>query len=104
MQNNSYSYEGLEYLHLSPKDVAQLDAMAIATLEQLALSNGDSLGMGKSKGNVLITRSQNVLAGRHIQSLSIGQNIIKIDVDRVSRGIIAAVKGVLGEVPEHAGR
>ena len=96
MQNNGSSQEGLEHLHLSPKEVAQLQAMAISTLEQLALSNGASLGMGKSKGNVLITRSQNILAARHVRSLSIGQSIIKIEVDRVSHGIIAAVKGVLG--------
>ena len=96
MQKDNVSQEGLEQLHLSPKEFAQLEAMGISTLEQLALSNSNDLGMGKSKGEALITRSQNILTVAHVQSLSIGENVIKVEVDRVSRGIVAAVKGMLG--------
>jgi len=96
MQKNDASQEGLEPLHPSPKEIAQLEAMGISTLEQIALSNSSDLGMGKSKGEALIMRSQNILTVKHVQSLSVSEDVIKVEVDRTSRGIIAAVKGMLG--------
>ncbi len=87
--------EGLKLLHLSQKDLAQLEAMGITTLEQLAQCNRYDLGMGKSKGDALITRAHNILAIRHVQSISIQSDLIKIQVDLPSRGVIAAVKSVL---------
>jgi len=96
MQKNDTSQEGLEQLRPSPKEIAQLEAMGISTLEQIALSSSSDLGMGKSKGEALITRSQNILTVRHVLSLSISEDVIKVEVDRTSRGIIVAVKGRFG--------
>ena len=46
MQKNDASQEGLEQLRPSPKEIAQLEAMGISTLEQIALSSSSDLGMG----------------------------------------------------------
>lgn len=95
MEQNYAGQEGLELLHLSSRELAQLEAMGIATLEQLALSTRYDLGMGKSKGDALVTRTHNILATKHARSVSIEEDVIRVEVDRASRGIIAAVKGVM---------
>lgn len=87
--------EGLDELRLSPKDVAQLEAMGITTLEQLAQTNRSDLGMGKSKGDGLITRAQNILAIKHLEEISAQYDLVRVQVDLPSPGVIAAVKGVL---------
>lgn len=96
MGQNYCAQEGLEFLHLSTKELAQLKAMGIATLEQLAVSNFRELGVGKSKGEAWITRAHSILATRHVRSLSILKDVVAVEVDCPSQGIIAALKGVLG--------
>lgn len=81
----------MEY-HLS---YTTLEAMGITTLEQLALCSPDELGLGKSKGDALVTRAHNILAIRHVRSLSFLGDLVEVEVDQPSRGVIAAVKGVL---------
>lgn len=88
--------EGLEPLHLGQKELAQLEAMGITTLEQLAQSDRHDLGMGKNKGDALITRSHNILAIKHVQSICIQDDLVKVQVDLPpSRGVIAAIKSAL---------
>lgn len=87
--------ESLDELRLGPKDVAQLEAMGITTLEQLAQTNRNDLGMGRSKGDGLITRAQNILAIKHIEDVSRQDDLVRVRVDLPSPGVIAAVKGVL---------
>jgi hypothetical protein len=93
-------HEGLELLRLGSRELAQLGAMGVTTLEQLALANERELGLGKSKGQDVVTRARNILAVRHIQSLSIREDAVEIEVDRPSQGIISAIKGVLGALDD----
>lgn len=82
MEQNYAGHEGLELLHLSSKELAQLEAMGIATLEQLALSSRYDLGMGKSKGDALVTRTHNVLATKHARSVSIEEDVLRLTEPR----------------------
>jgi hypothetical protein len=95
IQNGGSNPEGLELLHLSPKETSQLDAMAITTLEQLALNERSDFGLGK-KGETLITRARNILSARHTKSVAIFKDAIEISLDRASPGIIMSIKASLG--------
>jgi len=87
--------EGLDYLHLSPKESSQLKAMAITTLEQLASTEQADFGMGK-RGETLVTRARNILTARHVKSVILYKDAIEIRADRLSPGIILSVKTSLG--------
>ncbi len=90
-----YEPESLELLHLTPKEESQLKAMAITTLEQLALNERADFGMGK-KGETLVTRARNILTARHVKSVTVYKDALELKVDRSSPGIIVSIKASLG--------
>lgn len=91
----NFEPEGLELLHLTPKEAGQLKAMAITTLEQLALNERSDFGLGK-KGETLVTRARNILTARHVKSVIVYKDAIEINMDRASPGIVTSIKNSLG--------
>ena len=87
--------DDIALLGLSPTDRIKLESMGIIGLEQIALHNRDSLGMGKAKGDSIIQRTWNILANRHIQGIDIDNDQITVSLDEINEAILAAVRGIL---------
>ena len=58
--------DDLSILGVIPSDRKKLENMGITKLEQIAIMSVTALGMGNSKGNMLIQRARNVLANENI--------------------------------------
>ena len=56
--------DDLSILGVIPSDRKKLENMGITKLAQIATMSVTSLGMGNSKGNMLIQRARNILAKR----------------------------------------
>ncbi len=88
--------DDLELLGVKPAERRKLEAMGITTLEQLAQMMRHELGLGKQRGDDIITAAQNILDNRHIQEVEIKGEVVSIKLNRVSQGVQAAVKAVSG--------
>ena len=66
--------DDLDILGVIPSDRKKLENMGITTLEQIAIMSVNSLGMGNSKGNMLIQRARNILANGNIIDIEIKDN------------------------------
>ena len=51
-------------LHLSPREQKTLETQGFDTVEKIALSGRDDLGLGKKKGDSIIQRARNVILTR----------------------------------------
>lgn len=87
--------DDLTTLGVGPSDRKKLESMGFTTLEQIALMNGYSLGMGKQKGGALIKRAHNILANRNIGAIEVYPDSVRIELERTNDSIIASVKSVL---------
>ncbi len=84
--------DDLTLLGVIPSDRKKLENMGITTLEQIALMSVSSLGMGPSKGNMLIQRARNILANQNLTEINIiDENTVEIHVKRTDRAIIKSV-------------
>jgi predicted RecB family nuclease len=63
--------DDLTLLGVVPSDRKKLENMGITTLEQIALMSVSSLGMGSSKGMMLVQRARNILANENILDIVI---------------------------------
>jgi len=88
--------DDLSLLGVIPSDRRKLENMGITTLEQIAIMSVTSLGMGSSKGTMLIQRARNILANENITNIQIeNDDNIEITVDEASRAVIKSVLNVL---------
>jgi len=87
--------DDLTTLGVGPSDRKKLESMGFTTLEQIALMNRSSLGMGKQKGDHLIKRAQNILANRNIVDIEVHTDIIIVKVEKMNDSIVASVLSVL---------
>ena len=88
--------DDLSRLGVIPSDRKKLENMGITTLEQLALQSVQTLGMGPSKGNMLIQRARNILANDNIKDIVIsGDESIEITIHRTGRAITKSVLNAL---------
>ena len=75
--------DDLSLLGVIPSDRKKLENMKITKLEQIAIMSVSSLGMGTSKGNMLIQRARNILANENITDITIAnEDLIEIIVKR----------------------
>lgn len=88
--------DDLTLLGVIPSDRKKLENMGITKLEQIAIMSVSSLGMGGSKGNMLIQRARNILANENIKDIGIiNEDLIEIIVERTDKAVIKSVLNVL---------
>ncbi|MCK4416305.1 MAG: hypothetical protein KAU84_04045, partial [Thermoplasmatales archaeon] len=88
--------DDLTLLGVIPSDRKKLENMGITKLEQIAIMSISSLGMGGSKGNMLIQRARNILANENIIDIGIiNEDLIEITVERTDKAVIKSVLNVL---------
>ena len=84
--------DDLTLLGVVPSDRKKLENMGITTLEQIAIMSVSSLGMGSSKGTMLIQRARNILANQNITDIAIkNEDLIEVSVKRTDRAVIKSV-------------
>ncbi len=88
--------DALTMLGVIPSDRKKLESMGITTLEQIALSSVQSLGMGPGKGTMLIQRARNILANQNILDITITtDDLVEITVKKRDRAVIKSVLNAL---------
>jgi DNA replicative helicase MCM subunit Mcm2 (Cdc46/Mcm family) len=88
--------DDLALMGVVPSDRKKLENMGITKLEQIALMSVSSLGMGTSKGSMLIQRARNILANENILDIEVvNEDLIEITVKRTDRAVIKSVLNVL---------
>ena len=88
----------LERLRLRPQEQKMLEDMGLNTVEKVSLCWRDDLGLGKRKGDDIITRARNVLAYDRIIAVDTDSSDCGIDImlSDTSKPTIGAVEHVLG--------
>lgn len=88
--------DDLTLLGVVPSDRKKLENMGITTLEQIAIMSVSSLGMGSSKGTMLIQRARNILANENILDITITNgDLIEITSKKTDRAVIKSILNVL---------
>lgn len=88
--------DDLSVLGVNPSDRKKLEHMGITTLEQIAMMTSGSLGMGSSKGNMLIQRARNIIANRTIEDITIeDHDHIEVIVRKTDRATVRSVLNAL---------
>ena len=88
--------DDLSLLGVIPSDRKKLESMGITKLGQIAIMSVTSLGMGNSKGNMLIQRARNILANENIADIRIvDEDLIEVEVKRTDRAVIKSVLNAL---------
>lgn len=87
--------DDLTTLGVSASDRKKLEIMGFTTLEQIALMDRWKLGMGKQKGDTLITRARNILANKNIESIDIREQSISVLVKTMNDAVLTSIKDVL---------
>ncbi|HEC89728.1 MAG TPA: hypothetical protein ENI44_04000, partial [Thermoplasmatales archaeon] len=74
----------------------KLENMGITTLEQIAVMSPQTLGMGASKGSMLIQRARNIIANNNILNIDIkDDDTIEVEVKKIDRAIKKSVANIL---------
>ena len=88
--------DDLTLLGVVPSDRKKLENMGITTLEQIALMSVASLGMGPSKGTMLVQRARNILANENILDIVITNgDLIEVTSKKTDRAVIKSILNVL---------
>jgi DNA replicative helicase MCM subunit Mcm2 (Cdc46/Mcm family) len=88
--------DDLTLLGVVPSDRKKLENMGITTLEQIALMSVSSLGMGPSKGMMLVQRARNILANENILDIVITNgDLIEITSKKTDRAVIKSILNAL---------
>ena len=85
----------LNKLNLPQGDQRTLEEMGFDSVEKIALSSEDKLGLGK-KGGRIVQRARNTLAYEHIRAISVSEGLITITLGDSSKATITSVEDVLG--------
>lgn len=88
--------DDLTLLGVVPSDRKKLENMGITTLEQIAIMSVSSLGMGSSKGTMLIQRARNILANENILDIIITNgDLIEVTSKKTDRATIKSILNAL---------
>ena len=88
--------DALTVLGVITSDRKKLESMGITTLEQIALSSVQSLGMGPGKGTMLIQRARNILANQNILEISVtSDDLVEVTVKKRDRAVVKSVLNAL---------
>jgi hypothetical protein len=84
--------DDLNQLGVIPSDRKKLEHMGITKLEQLAIMSAVALGMGATKGNMLIQRARNIIANDNIIDIKVvDDDTIHITVEHTGRAVMKSV-------------
>ena len=93
--------DDLSILGVIPSDRKKLESMGITTLEQIAQVTAVGLGMGSTKGTMLIQRARNIISNKNIVDILIkDEDHVDVHVKKADR---AVVKSVLTMLDVYAG-
>jgi DNA replicative helicase MCM subunit Mcm2 (Cdc46/Mcm family) len=88
--------DDLSILGVNLSDRKKLEHMGITTLEQIVLMSPQALGLGSTKGNMLIQRACNVLAHKNIVDIIIkDEDHVEVVVKKSDRAGVKAVLTIL---------
>ena len=88
--------DDLTLLGVVPSDRKKLENMGITTLEQIALMSVSSLGMGSSKGTMLVQRARNILANDNILDIVVTNgDLIEVTSKKTDRAVIKSILNAL---------
>ena len=88
--------DDLTLLGVIPSDRKKLENMGITTLEQIAIMSVSSLGMGSSKGLMLVQRARNILANENILDIVITNgDLIEITSKKTDRAVVKSILNAL---------
>jgi DNA replicative helicase MCM subunit Mcm2 (Cdc46/Mcm family) len=88
--------DDLTILGVVPSDRKKLENMGITTLEQIAIMSVSSLGMGSSKGTMLVQRARNILANENILDITITNgDLIEVTSKKTDRAVIKSILNAL---------
>ena len=84
--------DDLNQLGVIPSDRKKLENMGITKLEQLAIMSAATLGLGVTKGNMLIQRARNIIANENIIDIKVvDENTIHITAEHTGRAVIKSI-------------
>jgi hypothetical protein len=84
----------LSKLNLSPKEEALLVSMGFDTLEKIALSQSQELGLGRKRGEAVQERARHILAHDNIKDVSVSDDFVSVELRKASKGIVVSVEHV----------
>ncbi|KYK22799.1 hypothetical protein AYK25_07115 [Thermoplasmatales archaeon SM1-50] len=88
--------DDLTILGVVPSDRKKLENMGITTLEQIAIMSVSSLGMGSSKGTMLVQRARNILANENILDIVITNgDLIEVTSKKTDRAVVKSILNAL---------
>ena len=88
--------DDLSLLGVIPSDRKKLENMGITKLEQIAIMSVSSLGMGGSKGTMLIQRARNILANENIKDIKIkDEDYVEVIIKKTNRAVTKSVLNML---------
>ena len=88
--------DDLTLLGVVPSDRKKLENMGITSLEQIAIMSVSSLGMGGSKGTMLVQRARNILANENILDVSVSNgDLIEVTTKKTDRAVIKSILNAL---------
>lgn len=88
--------DDLSILGVNPKERELLETMGFISIEQIALIDRYTLGLGKQRGDVLIQRARNILANEKIQQVEVNDDRICVKVKELTDAVTVAVSGAMG--------
>ena len=86
----------LNKLNLTPREKRILESMCFDSVEKVALSARDDLGLGKGKGGNIIQRARNILAYQGIKGITDTDKQVTVTLSDTSRAVVVSVEDVLG--------
>jgi len=88
--------DDLSILGVIPSDRKQLENMGITTLEQVAQATAVELGMGSTKGTMLIQRARKIISNKNIENILIkDEDHVDIHVKKADRAVVKSVLTIL---------
>ena len=86
----------LNKLNLTPREQRILESMGFDSVEKVALSTRDDLGLGKGKGGNIVQRARNILAYQGIKGITETEQQVVVTLSNATRALVVSVEDVLG--------
>jgi hypothetical protein len=83
-------------LGITSREQKTLERMGFDSVEKIALSHRDDLGLGKAKGDSVIQRARNILANRNVRDISMSDDKVTVTLADSGRATLTSVRSILG--------
>jgi DNA replicative helicase MCM subunit Mcm2 (Cdc46/Mcm family) len=83
-------------LALSPDDHKRLENMGFTTIQQIAMLDHTTLGMGQAKGASIIKRARNIIARKNIETISVASDRIVVKTkEEITESVKTSIQDIL---------